>query len=84
MIFLLLAAAMPQTAADAERAFAGAARAEGQWTAFRRYAIEDSVMFARQPVKTQAFLKDPPAGLMWWAADSYMRKPVMADRIAAQ
>ena len=86
-MLLLLAAAAPQTAADAERAFAGAAQAEGQWTAFRRYATEDSVMFARQPVKTQAFLKDrkdPPAALMWWAADSYMMKPVMADRIAAQ
>ena len=75
MIFLLLAAAEPQTAAQAERAFASAAQAEGQWSAFRRFAAEDSVMFAPQPVKTQEFLKDrkdPPAALMWWAADSYV------------
>ena len=75
MIFLLLAAAVPQTAAQAERAFASAAPADGQWTSFRRYATEDSVMFAPQPVKTQEFLKDrkdPPAALMWWAADSYV------------
>ena len=75
MIFLLLAAAEPQTAAQAERAFASAAQAEGQWSAFRRFAAEDAVMFAPQPVKTQEFLKDrkdPPAALMWWAADSYV------------
>jgi len=75
VIFLLLAAAEPQTAAQAERAFASAAQAEGQWSAFRRFAAEDSVMFAPQPVKTQEFLKDrkdPPAALMWWAADSYV------------
>ena len=77
MIFLLLAAAAaaPQTAADAERAFASAAQAEGQWTSFRRYATEDAVMFAPQPVKTQTILKDrkdPPAALMWWAADSFV------------
>jgi len=75
VIFLLLLAAAPGTAADAERAFASAAQAEGQWTAFRRYATEDAVMFAPQPVKAQAFLKDrknPPAALMWWAANSYV------------
>jgi len=75
LIVLLLAAAVPQTAADAERAFASAAQAGGQWTAFRRTATEDAVMFAPQPVKTQQFLKDrkdPPAALMWWAADSYV------------
>ncbi|CUS45181.1 MAG: hypothetical protein V4610_16810 [Pseudomonadota bacterium] len=70
-----LAAAVPQTAADTERAFAGAAQSEGQWAAFRRFATEDAVMFTPRPVKAQAFLKDrkdPPATLMWWAADSYV------------
>jgi hypothetical protein len=75
VIFLLLAAAAPQSAADAERAFARMAQTEGQWSAFRHYATEDAVMFAPQAVKTQEFLKnrkDPPAALMWWAADSFV------------
>ena len=74
---LLLAAAVPAapTAADAERDFARAAQIDGQWTAFRRYATEDATMFAPQPVKTQAFLKDrrdPKVAIAWWAADSYV------------
>lgn len=75
MIFLLLAAAVPQTAVDAERAFASAAQAEGQWTAFRRFATEDSVMFTPMTVRTHDFLrdrKDPPASVMWWVADSFV------------
>jgi hypothetical protein len=74
---LLLAAAVPAapTAAAAERDFARAAQTDGQWTAFRRYATEDATMFAPQPVKTQAFLKDrrdPKVAIAWWAADSYV------------
>ena len=74
---LLLAAAVPAapTAADAERDFARTAQTDGQWTAFRRYATEDATMFAPQPVKTQAFLKDrrdPKVAIAWWAAHSYV------------
>ena len=75
MILFLLAATAPQTAADAERAFASMAQTDGQWTAFRRYATEDATMFAPRPVKTQAFLKDrrdPKVAIAWWAADSYV------------
>ena len=50
---LLLAAAPVPTAVDAERAFA-ARRAEiGQWTAFRKYADRDAVMFTPQAVWAQ-------------------------------
>ncbi len=75
ILALLLAAAPPQTAVEAERAFVRAAQAEGQWTAFRRFAAEDAVMFAPQPVNPRQFLKDrkdPPAALMWWPADSFV------------
>ena len=73
---LLLAAAAPAvTAADAERAFAAAAQSDGQWTAFRRYATDDAVMFAPQVVKVQEFLKDrkdPPKAIDWWPTESYV------------
>ncbi|MDB5703507.1 MAG: hypothetical protein JWN66_623 [Sphingomonas bacterium] len=75
MILLLLAAASPQTAVDAERAFVSAAQSGGQWTAFRRFATEDATMFAPHAVKAQEFLKDrkdPPTALMWWPADSFV------------
>jgi len=75
VILFLLAATAPQTAADAERAFASMAQTDGQWSAFRRFAAEDAVMFTPQPVRVQEFLKDradPPAALMWWAADSFV------------
>lgn len=72
---LLLQAAAPQTALDAERAFAAAAQARGQWTAFREFAAEDAVMFVPQPVKAQDWLKDrkdPPQSVEWWPTESYV------------
>jgi len=69
----LLAAATPG-AADAERAFASAAQS-GQWTAFRRFAADDAVMFVPRATNAQAWLKDrkdPPYSVLWWAADSYV------------
>ncbi|HWU71928.1 MAG TPA: hypothetical protein VN137_00485, partial [Sphingomonas sp.] len=79
MIALLLMAAAssaaPRSAADAERAFARDAQIDGQWTAFRRWADEDAVMFLPQPIKAQAWLKDrkdPSNSVMWWAADSFV------------
>lgn len=72
---LLLQAAVPQTAVDAERAFSAAARAEGQWTAFRKFAAEDGVMFVPEPVKAQDWLRDredPPKSIEWWPAESYV------------
>ena len=44
ILALLLAAAAPQTAIDAERAFVADAQTLGQWTAFRKYAADDAVM----------------------------------------
>jgi hypothetical protein len=65
---LLLAGAPAQSVADAERAFAAAAQAEGQWTAFRATADPHAVMYAPGPVNAQAFLAgraNPPTHLSW-------------------
>ncbi|QKR98681.1 hypothetical protein F9288_02735 [Sphingomonas sp. CL5.1] len=72
---LLLAAAAPQSAVEAERAFAAMAQARGQWTAFRAFAADEATMFAPQPVNAQAFLKplaDPPRSLSWSPSLSYI------------
>jgi hypothetical protein len=71
---LLLAAATPMTAIDAERAFAADAQKLGQWTAFRKWAADDAEMFTPQPVKAQQFLKDrkdPPVAVFWWPGRSF-------------
>jgi len=71
---LLLAAAVP-TAVDAELAFARDAQRIGQWTAFRRYADRDAVMFTPQAVWVQTFLKDkadPPTAITWRPAHSFV------------
>ena len=81
MIAALLLAAQaatapaPQTAIDAERAFAADAQKLGQWTAFRKYATDDALMFVPQPTNAQAFLKDrkdPPVSVFWWPGRSYV------------
>jgi len=72
---LVLQAATPQTAVDAERAFAAAAQARGQWTAFREYAAADATMFVPQPVKAQEWLKDkrdPVKSVEWWPVESWV------------
>lgn len=72
---LILQAAAPQTAVDAERAFNAAAQARGQWTAFREFAASDATMFVPQPVKAQDWLKDrkdPPKSVEWWPTASYV------------
>jgi hypothetical protein len=68
MLSLLLAAAALPTAVDAERAFARDAQTTGQWTAFRKYAHQDAVMFTPQAVWAHEFLKDrkdPPKSVEW-------------------
>ena len=75
MAALLLMAAEPPTAIDAERAFAADAQKLGQWTAFRKYAAEDAVMFVPEQVNAQAWLKDkkdPPVSVFWWPGRSYV------------
>ena len=75
MIVAALLLAQAGTAVEAERDFNRTAQTEGQWTAFRRYATEDAVMFAPKPVNAQAFLKNrknPPSAVQWWPAESYV------------
>jgi hypothetical protein len=71
---LLLLLADPETAVDAERAFNRAAQTEGQWTAFRKFATDDAVIFTPQPAKVQEALpkKDPPIAVQWWPAESHV------------
>ncbi|MEP7005372.1 MAG: hypothetical protein ABI810_05280 [Sphingomonas bacterium] len=74
MILAVLLAAATPSAADAERTFASAAQA-GQWSAFRRFATDDAVMFVPRAANAQAWLKDrkdPPYAVLWWAAESYV------------
>jgi hypothetical protein len=71
----LLAAAPLATAVDAERAFAADAQRLGQWTAFRKYADQDAVMFTPQAVWARDFLKgrkDPPQSVRWWPTRSFV------------
>jgi hypothetical protein len=72
---LLLAAAPVVTAVDAERAFAADAQKLGQWTAFRKYADKDAVMFTPQAVWVRDLLadrKDPPRSVGWAPAHSFV------------
>lgn len=68
MIGFLLAAAMGQPVAEAERAFAAQAQREGQWTAFRATSTADAIMLTPGPVKVHTLLagaKDPPKAVAW-------------------
>jgi hypothetical protein len=72
---LLIAAATPMTAIDAERAFAADAQKIGQWTAFRKWSTGDAEMFVPQPARAHDFLKDrqdPPVAVFWWPGRSYV------------
>jgi hypothetical protein len=74
MIALLLIAASVPTAVDAEIAFARDAKRIGMWSAFRKYADRDAVMFTPQAVWVQQFLKgrkDPPKSISWRPAHSF-------------
>jgi hypothetical protein len=71
----LIAAASVVTAVDAERAFIHDSHTQGQWTAFRKWADNDAVMFVPQAVWAQEFLKgraDPPKSIDWAPADSWV------------
>ena len=71
---LLLAASVP-TAVDAEQAFNRDAQRIGQWTAFRKWADKDAVMFNPQAVWVRDLLKnakDPPKSVRWWPAHSFV------------
>ncbi|WP_085808742.1 hypothetical protein [Sphingomonas sp. TZW2008] len=69
---LLLVAAAPQSAVEAERAFAADAKAIGQWTAFRKWAADDAIFLPPQRVADA--LKDapdPPVAVDWWPTASF-------------
>ena len=76
MIAAFLLATAPVTSAiSVERAFAADAQKIGQWTAFRKYADRDAVMFTPQAVWVQTFLadhKDPPKSVRWAPAHSFV------------
>jgi hypothetical protein len=75
MIAVLLLAAAAPTAVDAELAFSRDAQRIGQWTAFRKYADRDAVMFTPQAVWAQTFLKDKPdpaTAITWRPAHSFV------------
>jgi len=60
---------------DAERAFIADSHSSGQWTAFRKWADDDAIMFVPQPVWAQEFLndrKDPPRSIDWAPAESWV------------
>lgn len=73
MIFLLLAAAVPQTVIEADRALAKAVKTEGQWTAFRRFAAPDAVIFQDGPHQAATLLadwRDPAVAMTWTVTKS--------------
>src|SRR5215467_12256732 len=75
MIAAFILAAAATTAVDAEHAFARDAQQIGQWTAFRKYAHHDAVMFSPQAVWARDFLKDlkdPKEAVRWWPGASFV------------
>jgi len=76
MIAAFLLATAPVTSAiSVERAFAADAQKIGQWTAFRKYADQDAVMFAPQAVWVRDYLanrKDPPKSVRWAPSHSFV------------
>ena len=75
MIAALLLAAAATTAVDAELAFSRDAQRIGQWSAFRKYADHDAVMFSPQAVWARDFLMDrrnPPKSISWRPAHSFV------------
>lgn len=74
LLLAVLGTATP-TAIDAERAFNRDAQQKGQWTASRRYAHPDAVVFTPQAIWARDFLKDrkdPPAASRWSPNASYV------------
>jgi hypothetical protein len=71
---LLLQAAAPQSAVDAERAMEAAAQREGRWTAVRRFAAPGAEVLAPQavPVALAYDGPDPSPAYHWWISDSYV------------
>jgi len=72
---ILLAAATPGTAVEAERAFGADAQKIGQTTAFLKWSSDKAVMFTPHPANAHAMLngrKNPPVAIFWWPGRSYV------------
>ncbi len=71
---LLLAGVAATSAIDAEHAFARDAQRIGQWTAFRKWAAPDAVVFTPHPAAAHEALpaKDPPKAIKWAPAHSWV------------
>lgn len=72
---ILVAAAQPQTAIEAERAFAAMAQTQGANTAFLHWSTQDAIMFTPEPVTAHSLFRgrpNPPPGLMWWPGRSWV------------
>lgn len=75
LVALLLATAAPLSAVEAEHAFAADAQKLGQWTAFRKWAAKDAVIFSPEPTDAQELLrslKDPLKSVNWWPTASFV------------
>jgi len=74
IVALLLASAPISTAVDAELAFSRDAQRIGQWTAFRKWADRDAVVFTPQAawVRDAVPAKDPPKAISWRPAHSFV------------
>ena len=61
--------AQPSEVVAAELAFARMAQEEGQWTAFRKFATDDALIFGRNgAIEAKPWLKaqeDPPQAVQW-------------------
>lgn len=71
---LLLATAPVASAVDAELAFARDAQTLGQWTAFRKWADRDAVMFTPQAAWARSVIPrtNPPKSIRWRPAHSFV------------
>lgn len=58
LALLMLVAASPQTAADAEQAFDAAIMSDGQWTTYRSKASKDAILFTPLNVTASNWLQD--------------------------
>lgn len=65
----------PTAVIRAEIAFNQRAQTEGQWTAFRKTADKDAIMFVPQVVNAQRWLgtqANPPQSVAWWPSRVFM------------
>ncbi len=72
---LLVSLAAPQSAVEAERAFAAMAQSNGQWTAFRSFAAPDAILFSDGPRNAHDLLDglpDPRVSVAWWPGFSWV------------